>query len=188
MRLGPKNKREFYALFGRGAFGNKGLMWNSLEAFRQSGYSAPVAIRTGGVGTRCDYHIPAKELPKRYREFLEAGWKPNQLNISAMMPDEKIVMQGEVCRNVRGLDLWYSEVKRPMRVALAEGGKRLFGLQATALLKSRMDADSFEWLNELLDTYHKDSGMSSVVEFSVYSIPVGELQGRNTIFWEVRNY
>lgn len=163
-------------------------MWQTLESFVASGYQGNVAIRTKGVGTRCDYHIPAQKLPSRYAEFVRQGWKPEQLNISAMMPDDKIVLQGEACRNLRGMDVVYSTEQLPMRSALAKSRRYASGIVASELLRTVMDPSSFDWLIELLDTYHLDSAMSSVVEFSVYSICLGDIDNRNTLFWEVRNY
>ena len=58
----------------------------------------------------------------------------------------------------------------------------LDGLRAKLKLQHYMDAVSWDWLQEIFDTFP-----NSVVEFSTFSCPVGHL-GWNTAFWEIRNY
>ncbi len=188
MPYAPKSKRAFYELFDRGVTGNKGLNWLSVEEAVASGYSGLMAIRTKGVGTRCDYNIPACDIITKYHSFLADGFTPEQLNFSAMMPDEKIVLQGEVMRTARvGLALRYSRAKHGMRAAFKEDERRATGLAAKLLIQQAMDAESWDWLNYLLDYYVIDHEHSGIVEFSCYSIPVGHLQW-NTVIWEIRGY
>ena len=53
------------------------------------------------------------------------------------------------------------------------------------MLVTKLSMESFYDLMGLLKTFP-----TSVIEFSAYKIPVGNLSdtGRNTVFWEVRNY
>lgn len=99
-----------------------------------------------------------------------------------MGPDQKIIHQGEVQRSIHYFDLTYSIVKAPMRIALATETLHAQGLRAVHILKSAMDATSWDNLNRLFDQFP-----DSVIEYTTYSIPVGEL-GNNTVIWEVRNY
>lgn len=186
--LAPTTKTEFYNGWINGKYGNVNPMWTSVDAFQASGYHGLVAIRTKGVGTRCDYDIPPSELPLRYLSFLREGWSPSDLNISAMMKDDDILIQGNVELSPRGLVFDYTTVKKPMRVAFAQGFQTATGLRAVMLLKGHMDADSYDWLQELLHYESKTSDCSAVVELSSYRRPVGVLPHRNTIFWEVRAY
>jgi len=190
LRLGPLKKPEFYRRFQKGEFGNRGVMWGSVKEARQSGFRGEFGIRTKGVGTRCDYNVPNDELESRIADFHQQGYTDDKINISAMMPDDKLHIQGEVQRQVAGLYLRYSTVKLPMRKALVEEEIHAHGLKANFILQQYCDPASYEWIIYLVDTYHIDVHCSSVVEFSIYSCPIGTLAeyGMNTLIWEVRNY
>lgn len=81
----------------------------------------------------------------------------------------------------QGLQLFYSEVKKPMRDSLKEGGKQVTGVVASMTLRHFMNPKSYDWLQVLLDRYPYH-----VVEFSCYGVCWGTLIGYNTAFWEVR--
>lgn len=174
-------KQDFYRRFYAGEFGNHGPMWSSLEAWRESRYDKPIAIRVLSVGGRCDYNIAAQDVEQRTEDFMRDGW--TDLNWSAMAPTERTTLQGEVMRSSSGLELFASRVRLPMRDALRSGGFRASGLRAQMLIASHLDASSREWLDHLLDTYP-----DHVIEFSTFAIPWGVAPHRNTVIWEVRRY
>ncbi len=70
-----------------------------------------------------------------------------------------------------------------MNIALAEDSHHAYGVQVLDLLKPRMTESSYSDIEALFDLY-PESG----IEFSTYSIGVGNIPGRNTVIWEVRNY
>lgn len=183
MRRKPvKTKQNFYERFQRGEFGNSGINWPTLSDWRSSGYKGKVAIRTKGVGTRCDYNIPYNEIESRYWDFRK-NYDATELNISAMQPDEYLILQGEVTRSFRGLYLFGSTVKSmPMRLALRHHGFERCGLVVDLMLRKACDATSYDWLMTLLDEYE-----NHVIEFSALEIPWGSLN-LNTLIWEVRQY
>ena len=176
-------KQQFYREFYKGSFGNHGPMWRTFDEYWQSGYSEPIAIRTLGIGTRCDYFIPRDAVADRMQSFLADGWKVDQLNFSAQIPEEDKLIQGEVMQTFEGLSLLYSRSLLPMRQALATEPQRAAGLKARFLLQSAMDAASFDWLFELFDRYP-----GHAVEFTTLRYPWGVIPGMNTVFWEVRDY
>jgi hypothetical protein len=101
-----------------------------------------------------------------------------------MMPDERIVLQGEYYRPPSGgIEVYASRHKSPMRTALAEAGRRYAGSVAIELLKWAMNDSSYSDFEELTHNYPK-----AVIEFSAYSMCVGLLPFRNTLIWEVREY
>lgn len=175
------NKADFYRRFYAGEFGNHGPMWSSLDAWRKSGYADPIAIRTLRPGGRCDYNIPADQVDERTSEFIKQGWP--ELNWSAMAPTHRTIVQGEACLLPGGLSLFVSRELLPMRDALRVGGKHVNGVMATALLRGACDPDSYDQIQNLLDSYE-----NHVVEFSVFGCCWGVIDNRNTVIWEVRRY
>ena len=81
------------------------------------------------------------------------------------------------------INLLYTKVKKPMNIALKEKEISVNDLKAIMILKGNLSSSSYSDLETLLETFP-----DSVVEFSTYSILVGNIKGRNTVIWEVRNY
>ena len=86
-------------------------------------------------------------------------------------------------RGLGGLNLHYTYVKNPMNKALRISSENTQGLEAKMLLEKYLSPSSISDIYCLLDTFPE-----SVIEFSSYRIPVGNIPGRNTVIWEVRNY
>lgn len=184
----PRNKSDFYKLFERGVFGNRSLTWPTLADWQQSGYQGTIAIRTKGVGTRCDYHIRPEDVVARYEDFLAQGYAPEQCHFSQMAVDSTIVAQGEVLRSYRGLELTYSREQVPMRQALAKSTETAVGLQADLLLRRFCCERGYAWITELLEEWPTEVNQCSpVIEWSAYSVPLGTL-GWRTVIWELRGY
>jgi len=70
-----------------------------------------------------------------------------------------------------------------MNQGLAEQTLHAFGLNAKMILEKNLYTSSLADIYALLEIYP-----DSVIEFSSYSIPVGNIKGRNAVIWEVRNY
>ncbi len=178
-------KVECYERYNAGAFGNKPLTWDSPEEIRKSGWSGRVCIRSK-IGTRrgnVRYNIPLSELDKEIASLMESDVKIKHMRFNQSMPDEHLTIQGELMRTERGLYLLYSTIQFPMNEALRREQKHVFGLQAHMLLRQNLYPSSLSDIEALLEIYQ-----DSVIEFSSYKIPVGNIPGRNTIIWEVRNY
>jgi hypothetical protein len=111
------------------------------------------------------------------------GIDPESCTFNESMPDERIVMQGEVLLSENHYELTYSCARGlSMREAL-ENAQSARGLRAKMILAQYLDPASLDDLQVLLAMYP-----DSVVEFSTYECNVGNIAGRNAIFWEVRNY
>lgn len=173
------SKRDFVNRYEQGEFGNRSPTWNTLEDFLSAKYIeglVHVRNRTAGGDTYYD------QTPQQAAEL----WKKlpsSQYYISAMAPTEKTLFQGEVIQGVKGLDLLFSTIVKPMRPALAESSERVQGVVASMLLTYYLNFNSRDWLNELFDRYPQHA-----IEFSTYSVCWGTLSGFNTLFWEVRRY
>lgn len=123
------------------------------------------------------------------------------------VPNDKTTMQGEVVRTYRGLEsflcvrdvllrnqaMWNASSSLtyslgpglpPMRQTIAAGLHRHRGeVETNVLLDRYMDPSSRDDLRDIMDLYP-----DAAVEFTCFSVNVGNLRARNTIFWEVRNY
>lgn len=176
------NKKEMIRLYNKGAFGNKLRTWGSLQALHNSGYKGTVSIRVAGVagGNLCFYGVQISDVEK-----VILGNNLDNFYINESAPDDKLLIQGEVMRDVygRGIAIYYSRLKCPMRSALLAKGESADGIRALGILRTYLTPSSFDDLLELLDTYE-----GGVIEFSAYGKKLGDCRGRNTIIWEVRNY
>ena len=106
------------------------------------------------------------------------------MKFNQSMPDEHLLIQGEIMDGVGGgLELTYSTIKKPMNLALVEEELFIKGLTTKILLQQNLSPSSYSDMVALLDIFP-----DSIIEFSSYDIPVGNLKGRNTIIWGVRNY
>ena len=70
-----------------------------------------------------------------------------------------------------------------MNQALAEKELHVWELDAEFLLKRNLFSSSYSDITRLLKEFPK-----SIIEFSSYRVSVGNLMGRNTVIWEVRNF
>lgn len=183
-------KTDFARRYKSGEFGNGSPTWDN-----------PTEFLLGGVGEALDqlYHLRnrVKGGPTYYdlerRELLRL-WgsiaNPDSYYVSAMCPTHLTIIQGEVSQvaygesyKPAGIGLYYSTVAKPMRAALEEDARQVYGIEAVTILRHYFNARSYEWLQVLFDRYP-----GHVVEFTTLSTCWGTLPGFNVIFWEVRNY
>lgn len=183
-------KRDMYALLESGALGNTAITCSLKEA--EGWFTGEVepdyplyAIRYKRPDCRqwqC-YDIPAENVWPTICDYLSEGAKSDLINVTPMMPDDKIVVQGEVARSAtHGWSFRVSRMRRPMRIALGSLDEH-HGAGYWTVLKTVMDPSSYDDLQSLFDLYP-----DATVEFSVYSCHLGNIPHRNTIIWEVRNY
>lgn len=186
-----QNKRDMYELYNRGHFGNRLRTWNSLEEFFASDYEGQVSLRyrgplPGGLGL---YGVERREVACLV-ERAEVVTREKGLSFDRSLvmlneaaPDDRLMIQGEVQRTPElGVYLRHSFVKTRMRIAMEEP-LHATGLRALILLRTYLDPNSYEDVQELLDIYD-----GHVVEFSTYEMTIGDCPRRNTIVWECRGY
>lgn len=178
------NKKEFYRLYNQGRFGNRLQGWSSVNEYNQSDYFGDVSIRCRIPNVKLSLtHVQPTEIPSEMERIARVNKRAeSDFVLSESPPDGRLVFQGEVYRGHRGLEMFYSFAKMPMRMALGQQGRRAHGLLPFLLITNHMDGQSQDNLWRLLDEFQ-----GSVVEFSTYEIPVG-IEKWNTVFWEVRSY
>lgn len=178
-----KTKNDFYKRWAKGEFGNKIRSWNSLNELKESGFKGAVGVRYSLPNSSyMKYSVPVKDVDKVVKAFVKKGAKAELFKFSEDCPDEKIVLQGEVMCSPRYLDLRYSTLKGKMRDAL-KIARNVDGIEAFEILRYGCDPGSLADIYALLDLYP-----DHVVEFSCYSINLGDVPNRNTLIWEVRQY
>lgn len=178
-----RSKSEFFRLWNAGALGYKLRTWDTYLDLAASNNIPPVVglRQIGAAGGGAFWVGPTTEVPAQCIEWQALG---RRFMICEAAPDEKGTIQGEVCRGLRGLEgyLGLSTGLR-MREAIARGLLRPRSYaEVLVLLDSYMSAPSRDDLDALLDLYP-----DATVEFTCYGDHDFD-RGRNTIFWEVRNY
>jgi hypothetical protein len=179
------NKTEFYKLYRAGIFGNKARSWDNYEDLMKSGYKGKISIRSkvGIDRKKVKYNLPLKKVKQVIEKWKEKGIKEDSITFNEAMPDKHLIIQGEV-RELEGtFYLRYSTKKIPMLKAFLTEDLSATNLKAKMILKGAMDESSYADLEALLEIYPENT-----IEFSTYSFFVGNIPGRNTVFWEVRNY
>lgn len=178
-------KTDFVKRYAAGEFGNASPTWNNLQEWiKQNGrrFGHLFHVRNRIAGGKTWYNVPYYRLDEVWKVACNL-YPSDLLYISAMAPTELTLIQGEVQEGLWGLDLYYTQVKKPMRDALKEWSRQVNGVTAQYLLQKYLCPNSYEWLSRLLETYP-----AHVVEFSSYSTEWGTIPGYNTVFWEVRLY
>ena len=179
------NKRDFVVRYLEGEFGNRTPTWDNISDYVQEkdNFNKLFHIRNRIKGAATWYNIAARNVLSVWEKALRAGYKPSDLYISQMAPTDKTLIQGEIQQTPAGIALFHTCVKLPMREALALNSHQDYGIIALETLRHFMCVGSFEWMETLLDRYE-----GHVIEFSTYSVNFGTIPGRNTCFWEVRDY
>lgn len=190
VRRPVKTKQDFVKRYAQGEFGNCSptfntrdeftdyyLQWDSAEDAHRSGVLMHLRNRVAGGKTYYDCS------PAEIFRYWTLEDNPSQWYCSMMAPTPLTVIQGEVERTHRGLSLFYSLQKKPMREALKIDGKQVYGILARVILEAMMPLKDYCWLMYLLDAYP-----DHVVEFSTYDKEFGTVPGYKTCYWEVRKY
>lgn len=177
-------KGDFVRRYKAGEFGNASITWNSVPEYLASDYKYPVHFRNRVANGLTWYNVEWQHAVPLYARILSEGVKSDDIYVSAMAPHHLNVIQGEVQRSNKHIDLFYSTAPDvPMRDALNQGAQQVHGATARLLLRFYLNQRSYEWLEWLLDSYP-----NHVVEFSVFQKCWGTIPGHNTVFWEVRKY
>lgn len=185
------SKSQNYRLWRAGAYGNKLRSWESLRAWRLSGYRGLVALRCreGQGGGPCVYDVDPGFVTRAIELMFAQGAKDGEIMVNEMAPNKEI-LQGEYLNAFCGAGdgaSWgyfhYSQAMTRMRHALCWAPKAASGLRAELLLQQHMTPASYEDWRLLVDKYP-----DHVLEVSVYDCCLGDLPNRNALVWEVRKY
>ena len=186
---GVKSKKQNYALWQNGFFGNKLRAWRSFDEWKKSGFNGNVALRVlGQTGAGyCSYDNQPEDVEEAINSFVSLGYRFEDVMINEMAPSYELILQGEYSNEFllshgRGYFL-YSFSKNHMRDALKYDSKVAVGLMADLLIKNSMTPSSHDdWLL-LIDRYPEH-----VFEVSIFEKCLGDIPGRNTLVWEIRKY
>lgn len=180
------NKKQFFGLWKAGVLGNRTRLWDDpIKCFADC---LVLDIRTvgfrevGKTGGGAWERVPLSKMLVTARKWQDAG---RSFIMDDGCPDEKRVLQGEICRTHRGLE-GFLDVQSilPMRPAIAAGHMRHCSYATVnALLDKFMDSNSRDDLEMLLELYE-----GHTVEFTTFSVDVGVFPCRNTLMWETRAY
>lgn len=177
-------KADFYRRYLRGEFGNRAPTFRTLDEWVASPWrSEPAGIRSTRPGGRFAHHLEPHAVPMAYLDYLQDGFRPEELVISVSSPKGRLI-QGEV-QDLPGIGLsfYWTDDEDAMRPALLRSGRMAYGLEARHLLRCNLDSTSFDWLDVLRDRYP-----GHVIELTAWDRPWGDLPKLNTVIWEVRNY
>lgn len=177
-------KTDFVSRYNQGEFGNRSPTWNSIRELPKTLPPGLYHLRSRIKGGKTWYDVPAPLVSFVTKNILlNREIEEKDLYVSAMCPTEDTILVGEVFRGVSGYNLSYRTEAVNMRQAQSMGFKFCTGLLSYSILKSKMDPNSFEWLEFLLEAYP-----DHIVEFTTLRRTWGTLPRFNTLFWEVRKY
>ncbi len=177
-----RNKREWYKIQAMEVFNTTQNF--SVTDFLKRAHEFPstkmFCARTkvaGGGFFRCF----TNEKMVRFLTHLPAHWDPSWIQISEQAPDDAIVVQGEY----NGEWARVTFEKTPMRFALQKSSAEISRVQLLGLIGPH----HYRVLEKILEDFNPtmDLSQNPVIEFSVYSRPVG-MFNEAMIIWEVRNY
>lgn len=183
-----ETKRQAFALYHGGRFGNKLRTWDTVRDFVYSNYCGLVTMRYKGTITGkawYAYNVKSSAVADKAKEWIAQGADPMLIVLNESAPDDRLIVQGELIHTPRGYCFIRRFDKVKMRVAMTMSNAKdeVTGLRALAELRRVCTGSSFDDLMELSELYP-----DSVIEFSVYAMCLGSCRGRNVIVWEVRNY
>jgi hypothetical protein len=180
------NKHQSIKLFSDGCFGNRLRYWDSIEELKKNPPLENIVVmryRGDWGGGFCKYDVPLNEVESVIKEWESKGADKNKIFFNETADQSKLLIQGELMEISGQLYFLYSQLKEKMRIALRKDPNHAIGLKVKMLLKGFLTPSSYDDLFTLLDTYP-----NHVIEFSTWSVCVGDNQNRNTIIWEIRNY
>jgi len=175
-----KSKTQFFRMWKDGLLGNATrLWWNPDEAWASNAKEFGFREHRAGGGTW--ERVFRDQFWDTVCRWQGAG---RTFTMDDVCPDQYQTIQGEVCRTFRGLEGFIGASQLPMRKAMAAGILKPRGYLETSLLLSHyMDPASRDDVDGFFDLFPE-----ATVEFTCFSVTVGNIPGRNTLFWEVRNY
>lgn len=164
--------------------GNRTRLWRRPEDAARASDAPEIGFRElGRAGGGKWERVAQSQTMETATQWMKEGRK---FIMDDGVPSEHSVMQGEVCRTIRGLEsfLAISHGLPPMRQSIAQGLHRPYGYVATkVILDQYMDPSSRDDLEMLLELYP-----DATIELACFDVEVGNIPHRRVIFWEVRDY
>ena len=190
---GILSKKQNYALWQSGAFGNKLRAWRTIDEWLASGFTGSVSLRTllrGGNGP-CIYDVPSDQVLRAIDHWRIVGVSSNAIMINESAPDDAVVLQGEYLNAIGALhesvSQWgyflHSRAQYKMRDALRLAPVISQGLLSDLLIREVMTPSSYDDWQILLERYP-----DHVFEVSIYDRCLGDIPNRNALVWEIRKY
>jgi hypothetical protein len=173
------SKKEMYRLYQAGKFGNKLRTWDTWQDMYDDPYQGDIVVRSVIPGYKTKYKLPKNQVLQDFAPY-KSKYPSSQFRFNEAAPDQHLLIQGEVYRSPEYLSLFYSTAKLPMKPALAESGRQVYGATANAIMRYALNDNSWDDMQTLLDIY------DGIIEFSAYEVELGVIPGRNTIIWEIR--
>jgi len=186
-----------YAFHYTRSFGNRASAWETIDKLKKSKWQGNICIldkrgtqRGNKKAVLPIYNIPKEKLNEVIQESIYQGAPLEAMTFNEAMPDQHLLIQGEVTRAIDGtLHLTYTLIQKPMRAGLLEKTEFAKGLKAKIILEHFLWQSSLQEIMHCLDYFSTGTqNPTPTIEFSTYSIPVGDTAGHNTVIWEVRNY
>jgi len=148
-------KQEYYLLYEHGFFGNKALTWNSINDIVDSGWKEKICIRgkKGISRGKTIFNLSLEQARDYISSLKKEGILEKDLTFNQSMPDESLLIQGEVMRSLENYFLTYTRVKEPMNRALAKEELYATGITALHLLKQNLFPSSYDDLQALFDIF-----------------------------------
>ena len=186
-----------YAFHYTGSFGNRASIWETLNKLKQSEWQGNICILDKRGTQRGNkrpilpiYNIPKEKLNEVIQDSISQGIPLEVMTFNESMPDQHLLIQGELTRALDGtLHLTYTLIQKPMRLGLLEKTEFAQGLKAKIILEHFLWQSSIQEIMQCLEYFSTGTQTPSpTIEFSTYSVPVGNTPGRNTVIWEVRSH
>jgi hypothetical protein len=187
--LPVKTKMDFVRRYEEGEFGNRSPTWEGIQEMYDQGdlehckKGTLFHIRNRIAAAETWYNVRPEDLFDVYYNDALKKFGKGDLYISQMAPTSRTTFQGELMHGVRGLEIFGTHVKKPMRDALKEKAFTISGYSVKAFLERYCDAVSYDWIQILMQRYPEH-----VIEFSCYNTTFGTVPNLNTLIWEVRQY
>src|SRR5687768_4640924 len=111
-------KANFVRRYQAGEFGNRAPTWENFVDWAMAHLGGDKLelfhIRNRVAGAMTWYDVPKYRMADDWAVATKL-YDPSELYISAMAPTHLTTIQGELLRSSRGLELYYSTVRKPMR-------------------------------------------------------------------------
>jgi hypothetical protein len=144
-----ETKRQAFALYHGGRFGNKLRTWDTVRDFVYSNYCGLVTMRYKGTITGkawYAYNVKSSAVADKAKEWIAQGADPMLIVLNESAPDDRLILQGELIHTHRGYCLLRRFDKVKMRVAMTLSGEadEVVGITALATLRHACTGSSFD--------------------------------------------
>jgi hypothetical protein len=175
------SKQQFYQIQKLGLF-NTPRYWDRLEDVDTD--STLTARNVKNPGSKTYYLKTLSQMKQIFRRVPQENY-----TFLENPPDGFRSIQGEFTRLNGNWYLKYNRSQGTLGESLPVDHTITTGAYAMRLLRDNLDGASFEDMMLITDMFGDRYNVETpVIEFSAYTIPIGQLRGRNTIIWEVRSY